>query len=249
MKKLEKLKEKAIPKHVAIILDGNGRWAKKRAQPRTYGHYQGALNVKRVVELCQTVGIEVLSLYAFSTENWKRPQEEIDFLMHLPKQIQADFSKEELQEKIQMNDVRVRFSGRKDRIGKSNKALMEEIEQKTKDNQSLILNICVDYGSKDEMTKAVQQLAKNVQDKILDPNDITSDMIENHLYTQGLPNVDFLIRTSGEQRLSNYLLWQNAYAEFYFTKTHWPAFRKRAFIKAIQSYQKRNRKFGGLKGV
>ncbi len=249
MDKLEKLKHKSIPKHVAIILDGNGRWAKRRGQPRTYGHYQGALNVKRVAELCQRLGVEVLSLYAFSTENWKRPQKEIDFLMSLPDKIKADYSEEELQEKVQMKDVRMRFSGRRDRIGKRNKALMEELEEKTKTNQSLTLNLCVDYGSKDEMTEAVKQLAKKVQNHELNPEAITSETIENHLYTKDLPNVDLLIRTSGEQRLSNYLLWQNAYAEFYFTKTHWPAFRKKAFIKAIESYQKRNRKFGGLKGA
>ncbi len=249
MKRLEKLKEKSVPKHIAIILDGNGRWAKRRGQPRTYGHYQGALNVKRVALLCRDLGVEVLSLYAFSTENWKRPQAEVDFLMGLPDKIKADYSQEEIQEKIHMEGVAVRFSGRRDRIGQANADLMAEIEHKTKDNDALTLNICIDYGSKDEITQAIKAIGSKIKNHQLDVKDVSDDVVADHLYTKGLPDVDLMIRTSGEKRLSNYLLWQNAYAEFYFTKAHWPAFREKAFVKAIKDYQKRHRKFGGLKGA
>jgi len=239
-----KLKQKQIPRHVAIILDGNGRWAKKRMMPRSYGHEQGALNVKRVAELCKALGVEVLSVYGFSTENWQRPKDEVDFLMDLPKRFQERYDEDTLEEKVKMHDIKVVFSGRRDRFNDYNRQLINEIETKTKDQTAFTLNVCVDYGSQHEIITAAKGVAKDVQAGALELDQIDESRFETYLYTKDLPPVDLLIRTSGEQRLSNYLLWQNAYAEFYFTKTHWPAFRKKALYKAIKAYQNRNRKFG-----
>ncbi len=242
MRRRERIFRKPLPKHVAIILDGNGRWAKRRGQPRTYGHRHGALNLRRIAFEAHDLGIEVLSVYAFSTENWKRPQEEIDFLMQLPHNLREDFK-----DRFKHDEIRVVFSGRRDRVGKKNKELMAELEEKTKDREGLIVNVCLDYGGRHEIIEAAKSLAMAVQEGTRKPQDIDEAAIEEELYTHPLPPVDLLIRTSGELRISNFLLWQSAYAEFYFTKVHWPAFSVRRFHKAILSYQKRDRKFGGLK--
>ncbi len=247
MDKIDKLKQKTMPSHIAIILDGNGRWAKKRGRSRSYGHRQGALNVKHIVEVCKKLGVSVLSVYAFSTENWKRPKNEVDFLMNLPKSFEERYSEKELDEKVKLKDVRVVFSGRRDRFNAYNVDLIERIEKNTAHNEALTLNICVDYGSRDEIVHATKVLAQKVKNDELAVSDIDAGLFEKQLYTKDLPPVDLLIRTSGEIRLSNYLLWQNAYAEFYFTKTHWPAFKEKQLIKAIEDYQKRNRKFGEIK--
>ncbi len=242
MKRRDKVIQNSLPRHVAIILDGNGRWAKRRRKPRTYGHKFGALNVKNIAFEAHELGIEVLSVYAFSTENWKRPKAEIDYLMSLP-----DLFKEEYKDEIKHDHIRVVFSGRRDRVGEENRKYMEEVEEKTKDRDGLILNVCLDYGSRYELTEAAKSIAEKVRKGDIEPEQIDEETVDNHLYTAGLPPVDLMIRTSGEQRLSNFLLWQNSYAEFYFTKTHWPAFSIRRFHKALRNYQLRDRKFGGLK--
>ncbi|MEC9485063.1 MAG: isoprenyl transferase [Candidatus Izemoplasma sp.] len=231
-----------IPKHIAIIMDGNGRWAKKRRMPRTYGHKKGSENLKDMAIACNDLGVEALSVYAFSTENWNRPKAEIDYLMKLPSEFEESFKGQ-----FEEHDIRVIFSGRRDRFNENVLSLIRRVEEKTKDRQGMTLNICFDYGSHDELTEATKMIAKEVKQGKYDIEDINPTVIENHLYTSGLPELDLLIRTSGEERLSNFLLWQIAYSEFIFTKTYWPAFNKKKLYKAIKQFQKRTRRFGGLK--
>ncbi|MFH5881543.1 isoprenyl transferase [Liberiplasma polymorphum] len=243
MRLKNKVLSNKVPDHIAIILDGNGRWAKKRGLDRSFGHKQGAVNLEKITLECLSLGVKVLSVYAFSTENWKRPKDEIDYLMNLPKVFENEYK-----DSFEHYDVRVVFSGRRDRLSKENVALLERVEKDSSKRKGIILNVCLDYGSKDELVNAAKAIAKKVKENKLSVEAINEEVFQNHLYTKGLPEVDLLIRTSGEIRLSNYLLWQVAYAEFYFTKTHWPAFNEKALYKAIRSYQNRNRKFGGLKG-
>lgn len=238
----EKILEGYIPKHIAIIMDGNGRWAKKRQMPRTYGHKKGTENLKTIALACNELGVEALSVYAFSTENWNRPKEEVDFLMRLPIEFEQTF-KGQFEEK----DIRIIFSGRKDRFNQEVLDVISRVEEKSKDRKGLILNICFDYGGRYEITEATKQLAAKVKLGDLAVKDITEDSITNHLYTKELPPLDLMIRTSGEERISNFLLWQIAYAEFIFTKTLWPAFNEKQLHKAIMQFQKRTRRFGGLK--
>jgi undecaprenyl diphosphate synthase len=220
---------KNVPNHVAIILDGNGRWAKKRGQSRSFGHYMGGRNLFSVANYAKEMGIQKLSVYAFSTENWKRPQEEVDYLMTKPIELYH-----ENKDKFNKIDYKIIFSGRRDRFSKELLEVMTEMENLTKDHQGFVLNVCVDYGSYDEIITAVNQLDKPV----------TRESLESKLMVK--EPVDLLIRTSGEMRVSNFLLWQIAYAEFYFAKVHWPSFNKKQLEKAIKSYQKRQRRFGGL---
>jgi undecaprenyl diphosphate synthase len=231
-----------IPQHIAIILDGNGRWAKKRGMPRTFGHQRGVENIRKIAIAASDYGIKALSVYAFSTENWKRPKDEVDFLMKLPGEFEKKFKDE-----FKKYDIRVMFSGRKTHLSQENLKILERITEKTKDRQGLILNICFDYGSQTEITDAVRDIAYSVQKGQMDPKDIDIDAITNRLYTKDLPTLDLLIRPSGEIRLSNFLLWQAAYAELYFCKTYWPAFSKKDLEKALIDFTKRNRRFGGLK--
>ena len=224
------MKQENIPKHVAIILDGNGRWAKKRGQPRSFGHYMGGRNLFSVARRASNLGIKKLSVYAFSTENWKRPEDEVNYLMTKPIELY-----EENKHRFNEIDYKIIFSGRKDRFSKKLLEVMQEIEEKTKNYDAFTLNVCIDYGSYDEIITAINQLDRPV----------TKEAFEEKLMVK--EPVDLLIRTSGEMRISNFLLWQIAYAEFYFTKVHWPSFNKKQLEKAIKSYQKRNRRFGGLK--
>lgn len=224
------MNEKNIPHHVAIILDGNGRWAKKRGQPRSFGHYMGGRNLFSVARHAKNMGIKKLSVYAFSTENWKRPEDEVNYLMTKPIELYHQ-NKHRMQE----IDYQIIFSGRNDRFSEALLDVMGEIEAQTKAFDSFTLNVCIDYGSYDEILTAINQLEKPV----------TKESFEEKLMVK--EPVDLLIRTSGEMRISNFLLWQIAYAEFYFTKVHWPSFSKKHLEKAIKSYQKRNRRFGGLK--
>lgn len=224
------MNEKNIPHHVAIILDGNGRWAKKRGQPRSFGHYMGGRNLFSVARHAKNMGIKKLSVYAFSTENWKRPEDEVNYLMTKPIELYH-----ENKHRMHEIDYKIIFSGRKDRFSKELLEVIKEIEDLTKTNDGFTLNVCIDYGSYDEILTAINQLEKPV----------TKDSFEEKLMVK--EPVDLLIRTSGEMRISNFLLWQIAYAEFYFTKVHWPSFNKKQLEKAIKSYQKRNRRFGGLK--
>ncbi|RWZ60460.1 isoprenyl transferase [Halobacillus fulvus] len=230
-----------IPKHVAIIMDGNGRWAKNRGMPRIAGHKEGMGVVKKVVRYASDLGIEVLTLYAFSTENWKRPKTEVEFLMKLP----VDFLTTYLPELIEKN-VRVQTIGDFDVLPAHTKKAVEEAIERTKDNDGLILNFALNYGSRFEMVDAVRQIASKVESGELAKEDITEDVFSSELYTSDLPEPDLLIRTSGEQRLSNFLLWQLAYAEFWFTEVYWPDFTENHFEKALYDYQNRKRRYGGV---
>lgn len=230
-----------IPQHIAIIMDGNGRWAKARRMPRTYGHKKGSENLKDIAIYCNKLGIKALSVYAFSTENWKRPKEEIDYLMSLPKEFEETFKG-----RFEEEDIRVVFSGRRDRFPKDVVELIERVEEKTKDRKGLILNICFDYGSHTEMLEAVKTISEEYKNGLISLDDITVERFDDYLYTKELPPLDLLIRTSGEERISNFLLWQLAYSELYFAKAHWPAFNQKQLLKALADFQSRNRRFGGL---
>lgn len=223
------MNDKKIPTHVAIILDGNGRWAKKYGQPRSFGHYQGGRNLFIVAKAAQKLGIKKLTVYAFSTENWKRPEDEVNYLMTKPIEMFH-----ENRDRINEIDYKITFVGRRDRFSKELLEVIQIIEAETKTHEGFELTIAADYGSYDEIVKAANQSEKP----------ITIESIEKHLMVK--QPVDLLIRTSGEQRLSNFLLWQASYAEFYFTKVHWPAFNEKELKKAVKSYQDRNRRFGGL---
>ncbi len=240
--KKNSLEEMSIPQHIAIILDGNGRWAKKRHMPRTFGHQAGVENIRKITLAASELGVKALSVYAFSTENWKRPKNEVDFLMKLPGEFERKFKDD-----FAKYDVKVMFSGRKTKLSQENLEILNRITDKTKDRKGLILNICFDYGSHAEITDAVRKVAKDVEAKKIKPEDIEAKDIEQYLYTADLPPLDLLIRPSGEVRLSNFLLWQAAYAELYFCKTYWPAFSKKDLEKAIIDFNKRDRRYGGLK--
>lgn len=236
-----KIDPNRIPIHVAIILDGNGRWAKKRLLPRTFGHRKGAFNIVDIAKSCNTLGIKYLTLFCFSTENWNRPEEEVSYLMNAPLRYYKRYK-----EKINNSLYKIRFIGRRDRISKALLSVIEEIEQNTKNHTGLTLTLCVDYGSYDEITTAMKEIATLVKEKQIQIEDITPELIEKHLFTKEYPKLDLLIRTSGEIRISNFLLWQLGYAELYFTDTLWPDFDEKELEKAILSYQSRNRRFGGL---
>lgn len=228
-----------LPKHVAVIMDGNGRWAKKQGMMRVFGHENGTKAVSETVEACARLGIENLTLYAFSTENWNRPKIEVDTLMKLL----VTTMKKELPT-LQKNSIRLNTIGNIDQLPASTyKQLIDAIEQ-TKNNNRLTLTIALSYGSREEIISAVKKISEKVKDNQLTIADINESVIQEHLYTYNLPDVDLVIRTSGEQRISNFLLWQVAYAEFYYTDVLWPDFREKDLHDAIISYQKRERRFG-----
>ena len=231
-----------VPQHVAIILDGNGRWAKSKGMPRNYGHAQGSKNVERICEEAWRLGIKYLTVYAFSTENWNRPQDEVDALMNLLRR----YIKTCLTTAAK-NDMKVRVIGDITRLDEDIRSRILELEEATKNNGGLNFQIAINYGSRDELVRGIRRLAQDCVDNKQDPAEITEAVIERYLDTYGIPDPDLLIRTSGEQRLSNFLLWQLAYTEFYFTDVHWPAFTKEELIKAIEQYNKRDRRFGGVK--
>ena len=230
-----------IPNHVAVILDGNGRWAKKRLMPRNYGHMQGAKTVEKICSEAWNMGIKYLTVYAFSTENWKRPQDEVDALMKLLSKYLDDFKK-----RSDTEDMRLRIIGDKTGLNDEIRAKIAELEEYTKDNQGLNFTIAINYGSRDEMVRAMKKVAIDVKEGKISPEDISEDMFENYLDTIGIPDPDLLIRTSGEQRLSNYLLWQLAYTEFYFTDVLWPDFSREDLEQAVIAYNKRDRRFGKI---
>lgn len=231
-----------IPNHVAIILDGNGRWAKSKGMPRNYGHVQGAKNVEVICEEAYRMGIQYLTVYAFSTENWKRSQDEVDALMKLLRNYMKTCLKTAAK-----NNMCVKVLGDITRLDEDIRTRILELEEATKDNTGLHFQIAINYGSRDELRRAVTALAEQVKEGKLAPKDITEDTIAGFLDTKGIPDPDLLIRTSGEERLSNFLLWQLAYSEFYFTGVHWPDFSKNELEKAIEYYNKRDRRFGGIK--
>ena len=231
-----------VPQHVAIILDGNGRWAKSKGMPRNYGHAQGSKNVERICEEAWRLGIKYLTVYAFSTENWNRPQDEVDALMNLLRR----YMKTCLTTAAK-NDMKVRVIGDITRLDEDIRTRILELEEATKNNGGLNFQIAINYGSRDELVRGIRKLAQDCVDNKQNPAEITEAVIERYLDTHDIPDPDLLIRTSGEQRLSNFLLWQLAYTEFYFTDVHWPAFTKEELIKAIEQYNKRDRRFGGVK--
>ena len=231
-----------IPQHVAIILDGNGRWAKKRMMPRNYGHAKGAKTVEQICEDAYNMGIKYLTVYAFSTENWKRPQDEVDALMKLLKDYLVDCI-----ERSTKNDMVVRVIGDKSGLSDDIREKIDELWEATKDNKGLNFTIAINYGSRDEIVRSVKKLAMDVANGNVNVDDIDEGVFNEYLDTKGIPDPDLLIRTSGEQRLSNYLLWQLAYTEFYFTDVLWPDFDKKELEKAVLQYNKRDRKFGNVK--
>lgn len=230
-----------VPNHVAVILDGNGRWAKKRFMPRNYGHKQGSKNVEKMCEVAWNQGIKYFTVYAFSTENWGRPQEEVDELMRLLRNYMLDCI-----ERTSKNNMRVRIIGDKKGLPEDLQESIKTLEEKSSVNTGLNFTIALNYGSRDEIRRAVTKIAQECKDGTINPEDITMDMISEHLDTFDIPDPDLLIRTSGEQRLSNYLLWQLAYTEFYFTDVLWPDFDENQLQKAIEYYNGRERRFGKL---
>lgn len=234
--------ERNVPNHVAIILDGNGRWAKAKGLPRTAGHIQGAKTVEAICEDAYNMGINYLTVYAFSTENWSRPEKEVETLMKLLR----DYMKNSLK-RAQKNNMCVRVLGDKSRLEEDIRESIEELEAATKDNTGLHFQIAINYGSRDEITRAVKKLSQKVASGELSPDEIDEERIASELDTAGLPDPDLMIRTSGEQRISNYMLWQLAYAEFYFTSVPWPDFNKEELEKAVLAYRNRDRRFGLVK--
>lgn len=231
-----------IPQHVAIILDGNGRWAKSKGMPRNYGHVKGAKNLEVICRDAYDMGIKYLTVYLFSTENWKRSKEEVDGLMKLFR----SYTKNSI--KIaRNNNMKVRTLGDPTALAEDLQKNLRELEESSKDNTGLNFQIAINYGSRDEIIRAVQKLVEDCKGGRLKTEDITEEVFSGYLDTKGIPDPDLLIRTSGEQRLSNYLMWQLAYTEFYFTDVPWPAFTKDDLWKAIEKYNSRERRYGGVK--
>lgn len=235
------MSEVKMPKHVAIIMDGNGRWAQNKGKKRTYGHKYGAKALKKISEYVYDKGIEVLSVFAFSTENWNRDKEEVDFLMDLfLKAFKENF------ESIKKKGVKVIFSGLKNKLSDKVLKAMDKMVEETKDNTNGIFNICINYGGRDEILEATKKISEDVKNDKLDVNDIDLNLFNKYLFND-LPPIDLLIRTSGEYRISNFMLWQLAYAELYFTDVLWPDFNEAEFDKAIEEFNKRDRRFGAIK--
>ena len=230
-----------LPKHIGIIMDGNGRWAKKRGLPRSAGHRVGAKVLEQITRDAGHLGIRYLTVYAFSTENWKRPSDEVEALMKLLSEYLDDYKR-----LIGDEDIRVKIIGSYEGLSDEIIAKIKNIEEQTKNNSAITLNIALNYGGRDELVKAFQKISEKVKEGNISPDDITEDMISENLYTNYMPDPDFIIRPSGEYRLSNFLLWQSAYSEFWYSNILWPDFTRDDLIKAIIDYQKRNRRYGGV---
>ena len=228
-----------VPQHIAIILDGNGRWAKAKGLPRNYGHAQGSKNVEKICEEAWRMGIKYLTVYAFSTENWSRPENEVAALMKLLRNYMKTCLKTAAK-----NDMKIRVIGDIEPLDDDIKSRIRELEAATTDNGGLNFTIALNYGSRDELTRAAQKMAKDCAEGKIKAEEIDESVFETYLDTHGIPDPDMMIRTSGEQRLSNYLLWQLAYSEFYFTDVPWPDFTKEELVKAIEEYNHRHRRFG-----
>lgn len=230
----------AVPVHVGVIMDGNGRWAKKRGLPRKLGHREGAKNFRAITRHAKAVGVQYITFYAFSTENWKRPKDEVDAIMEL-------FEKylDEVRDFVEEN-IRIRFIGDRSALSETLQRKMASVEEDSKDFTAMTLVLAINYGGRDEICHSVKALARKVREGTLDPEDITQDMIEANLYTEEIPPLDLVIRPSGEQRLSNFMIWQAAYAEFYYTNILWPDFKNDDFDRAVLAYSERNRRFGGV---
>jgi undecaprenyl diphosphate synthase len=232
----KKLDVNKLPKHIAFIIDGNGRWAKKRGLPRSMGHKAGMLALKNSIKNAFDLGIKVVSIYGFSTENWNRPKDEVDYLFKLFREfIDNDFNE------INKYDVKFNIMGDYTKFPNDLVKAIEDCLVKTKDNKTFTLNLGINYGGRDEIVRAINNIIKD------GVKEVNKELINDYLYTKGLPDPDFIIRTSGEQRISNFMLWQCSYSEFYFPKTYWPDFNKKELIKSLINYQKRNRRFGAIK--
>ena len=230
-----------LPVHIAIIPDGNGRWAKKRGLPRTVGHRSGSENIKNIVKFCSELGIKYLTFYAFSTENWSRPRSEVDTLMSLLLEYLRNAEKE-----LDGSNVRIRVVGKISGLPPEFRQEIPRVERLTKNNSGLNLVMALNYGARDEILAAVKHIAREVRDGNVEPEEIDEALISGRLYTAGIPDPDLIIRTSGEKRSSNFLLWQSAYSEFCFTDVLWPDFGERHLTEALKEYQNRSRRFGGI---
>lgn len=230
-----------VPTHVAIIMDGNGRWAASKGMPRNYGHKKGSDTVEEITQVSSDLGIKYLTIYAFSTENWVRPQDEVTALMKLLREYIRRCIK-----KAAKNNMRVRIIGDRSRLAPDICELITELESSSEENTGLNFQIAINYGSRDEISRAVRRIVADANSGGIDPADITEETFSEYLDTRGIPDPDLLIRTSGEMRLSNYLLWQLAYTELYFTEVPWPAFTKEDLIKAIEDFNGRHRRFGNV---
>ncbi len=237
---LDRFKGAEVPTHVGIIMDGNGRWAKKRGLPRKFGHREGAKTFRKITRHAKKIGIKYLTLYAFSTENWKRPKDEVDAIMEL-----FDKNLDEVRDFIEEN-IRVRFIGDRTMLSPSLQKKMKSVEEDSRDFDSMTLVLAINYGGQDEITRAVRAIAGKVSEGELEPNEITSDIIQHSLDTGDIPPVDLIIRPSGEQRISNFLIWQSAYAEYIFSDILWPDYRPEDLEDAVYEFMKRNRRFGGV---
>ncbi len=235
----EKIDPKRLPNHIAIIMDGNGRWAKKRDLPRTSGHEAGVEAVRRVVRACSELGIKYLTLYTFSVENWKRPRDEVNALMRLL----TKTTKREIEE-LNRNNVRLITTGRVDEFSRPRRTVLAQAEKKTRKNSGLVLNLALNYGGRAEIVDAVRAIAMGVHSGNILPTEINEEFLSNYLYTAGLPDPDLLIRTSGEMRISNFMLWQTIYTEMYMTNVLWPDFGRKELFEAVIDYQRRDRRFG-----
>ena len=233
-----------VPQHIAIIMDGNGRWAKKRGFPRAVGHKAGMESIKTTLDACRELGVKVLTVYAFSTENWTRPKTEIRFLMNYLKNFLIKYESE-----LNKKDIRLNAIGQLSRLPASVRKELNRVMESTRFNQSLIFNLALSYGGRAEIIQAVRKLVKDLEDKKISSDQINENIFPQYLYTDGLPDPDLLIRTGGEMRISNFLLWQISYSELYVTPVFWPDFRQADLIKAIAEYNQRKRRFGGVKNA
>ena len=239
--KINEIDYDRLPKHIGVIMDGNGRWAKKRGLPRSAGHSAGAESLKKIVTECNKMGIKYITVYAFSTENWKRPKDEVDFLMNLL----MDYLKN-AKTTLAGENVVIKAIGSRKELSQELREEIKKTEEFTKNNDGIVMNIALNYGSREEIVNSVKEICKNVCDGKCSVDDINAQMISDNLYTASQPDPDLIIRTSGEERISNFLLWQIAYSEFYFTKKLWPDFKVRDLHEAIIEYQNRNRRYGGV---
>lgn len=241
-KKKAEIDMNRLPTHIGVIMDGNGRWAKKRGLPRSAGHQAGADTLKKIVTECNKMGIKYITVYAFSTENWKRPKEEVDFLMNLLMSYLLDAERT-----LAGENVRIRAIGSRAELSEEMQEQIIKTEKFTSKNTGIVMNIALNYGSREELITATKKISEKVKNGEITPDEITADMISEALYTGGQPDPDLIIRTSNEQRLSNFMMWQSSYSELYFTKTLWPDFNIECLYDAILAYQQRDRRFGGVK--
>lgn len=230
-----------LPKHIGVIMDGNGRWAKKRGLPRSAGHSAGAESLKKIVTECNKMGIKYITVYAFSTENWKRPKDEVDYLMNLLMDYLVN-----AETTLAGENVVIRAIGSRKELSQELQEQIIKTEEFTKNNSGIVMNIALNYGSREEIVNALKEISTDVKNETISVDDINAQMISDHLYTKGQPDPDLIIRTSGEERISNFLLWQLAYSELYFCDKLWPDFKVKDLHEAILEYQSRNRRYGGV---